>query len=59
MVLERRLWPRSLFGPPTTDADQEVLTLAVQAEQRVEGQQIDVDFQPTESAERTHADLSG
>ena len=51
VVLERRLWPRSLFGPPTTEADQEVLSLAVQAEQRVEGQQIDVDFEQVDEAD--------
>ena len=58
VVRERQLWPRSMFGPPTTDADQEVLTLAVQAEQRVEEQQIDVDFKPIEPAERSHAGMS-
>ncbi len=62
VVLERRLWPRSLFGPPTTDADQEVLSLAVQAEQRVEGQQIDVDFEqvdePDPSDQASDAHLS-
>ncbi|MET0741278.1 MAG: YihY/virulence factor BrkB family protein [Candidatus Nanopelagicales bacterium] len=58
VVRERRLWPRSLFRSPTTAADQEVLTLAVHAEQRVEEQQIDVDFQPAEPAEHSHADQS-
>jgi membrane protein len=44
VVLARRLWPRSLFGPPSEPADQETLTALAKVEERSEEQQIDVEF---------------
>ncbi len=44
VVLTRRLWPRSLFGPPTEPADQETLTALAKVEERHEHEQIDVEF---------------
>lgn len=44
VVLSRKLWPRSLFGPPTEPADQETLTALAKVEERSEEQQVDVEF---------------
>ena len=44
VVLTRRLWPRSLFGPPDEPADQRTLTALAKVEERSEEQQIDVEF---------------
>ena len=44
VVVSRRLWPRSLFGPPTEPADQETLTALAKVEERHDEEQIDVDF---------------
>jgi membrane protein len=44
VVRDRRLWPRSLFTPPLTEADERAFqTLAVQ-QQRADGQTIEVGF---------------
>ncbi len=44
VVVTRRLWPRSLLGPPEAPADQETLTALAKVEERSEGQQVDVEF---------------
>ena len=44
VVLERRLWPRSLAPPPLTSADERTLTARAKAEERRPGQHVDVTF---------------
>jgi hypothetical protein len=48
-VLARKLWPRSLIGPPTSKADERALTALAKAEERSEGQVIEVHFAETGS----------
>jgi YihY family inner membrane protein len=50
VVLARRLWPRSLFGPPVEPADQRALTALAKVEERTEFERIDVDFGPPADA---------
>jgi membrane protein len=44
VVLQRRLWPRSLLGPPEAPADKETLTALAKVEERSDEQQVDVEF---------------
>ncbi len=44
VVLARRLWPRSLLGPPSEAADQRTLAALAKVEERSEHEQIDVEF---------------
>jgi uncharacterized BrkB/YihY/UPF0761 family membrane protein len=44
VVRARRLWPRSLFGEPLTDADRRALTYSAEAEERVKEENVEVDF---------------
>jgi membrane protein len=44
-VLNRRLWPRSLFGPPESPADQKTLTALAKVEERDQIEQIEVSFE--------------
>jgi YihY family inner membrane protein len=44
VVLARRLWPRSLLGPPTEPADQRTLAALAKVEERSDEEQIDVEF---------------
>jgi membrane protein len=44
VVLTRRLWPRSLFGPPQAPADQRPLRALAKVEERSDEQHVDVDF---------------
>jgi membrane protein len=44
VVLARRLWPRSLFGPPSEPADQRTLTDLAKVEERSDEQVVDVEF---------------
>jgi membrane protein len=44
VVLTRRLWPRSLFGPPSVPADQRTLRALAKVEERSEAEHIDVEF---------------
>ena len=46
VVLARRLWPRSLLGPPLTGPDRRVLTALAEAEERLPGQTVEVRFAP-------------
>jgi len=44
VVLTRRLWPRSLLGPPVAPADEAALTGLAMVEERSDHEQIDVQF---------------
>lgn len=44
VVLSRRLWPRSFFGPPEAPADKRTLRALARVEERSEEQQVDVEF---------------
>jgi uncharacterized BrkB/YihY/UPF0761 family membrane protein len=46
VVLERRLWPRSLMGPPVEPADQETYAALARIEERHENEQVNVSFKP-------------
>ncbi len=45
VVVTRRLWPRSLFGPPEAPADKRTLRALAKVEERSDQQHIDVEFQ--------------
>jgi membrane protein len=45
VVVTRRLWPRSLFGPPEAPADKRTLRALAKVEERSEQQHIDVQFE--------------
>ena len=51
VVLTRRLYPRSLFGPPDAPADEKTLTALAKVEERSDVEQVDVHFDH-EDAER-------
>jgi membrane protein len=44
VVVARRLWPRSLVGPPTEPADEETLAALAKVEERSEHESIEVEF---------------
>ena len=44
VVVTRRLWPRSLFGPPDAPADQRTLRALAKVEERSDEQHVDVEF---------------
>ena len=44
VVVVRKLWPRSLLGPPEAPADQETLAALAKVEERHEVEQVDVRF---------------
>lgn len=44
VVVTRRLWPRSLFGPPESPADKRTLRALAKVEERSDVQHIDVEF---------------
>lgn len=44
VVLERKLWPRSFFGPPETKADEQALTALAKVEERHDTEQVEVSF---------------
>jgi membrane protein len=44
VVVVRKLWPRSLLGPPEAPADQETLTALAKVEERHDVEQVDVHF---------------
>jgi membrane protein len=46
VVLERRLWPRSLMGPPLAPADQRTYASLAKIEERHDTEHIEVSFQP-------------
>jgi inner membrane protein YhjD len=44
VVAARRLWPRSLLGPPAAPADEQTLRALAKVEERHDTEQIDVEF---------------
>ncbi|MDQ6605644.1 MAG: YihY/virulence factor BrkB family protein [Actinomycetota bacterium] len=44
VVLARKLWPRSLFGPPAAPADERTLTALAKVEERSDQQTVEVSF---------------
>jgi membrane protein len=48
VVLDRKLWPRSLFGEDLLDADRRALRAAARAEDRLAGEHIEVRFDEPE-----------
>ncbi len=44
VVKARKLWPRTLFGGPLLDADRRALTASAETEERVEEENVEVDF---------------
>jgi len=44
VVRARRLWPRSFFSDPLLDADKRALTSSAEVEERVEQENVEVDF---------------
>jgi membrane protein len=44
VVVSRRLWPRSLFGPPDEPADQRTLRALAKVEERSDEEHVDVEF---------------
>jgi membrane protein len=44
VVVARRLWPRSLLGPPAAPADEQTLRALAKVEERHDTEQIDVEF---------------
>ncbi|HEY2436930.1 MAG TPA: YihY/virulence factor BrkB family protein [Solirubrobacteraceae bacterium] len=59
VVLERKLWPRSLVGPPIARADEETLAALAKVEERSDHEQIEVEFNPPPSDERPSGDQDG
>ncbi len=61
VVLARRLWPRSLMGPPDERADQETLRALAKVEERDDSEQVEVSFeaQNSESGEARRVASSG
>lgn len=47
VVVTRRLWPRSLLGPPAAAADEKTLEALAKVEERHHTEQVDVTFEPT------------
>jgi hypothetical protein len=45
VVIARKLWPRSLIGPPGAPADEQTLEALAKVEERSEGERVDVHFQ--------------
>jgi membrane protein len=52
VVVARKLWPRSLFGPPSALADQEALTALAKVEERHDEERVDVEFKTGDQASR-------
>jgi len=48
VVRVRRLWPRSFFSDPLVDADRRALTYSAETEERVEQEQVEVSFEPSD-----------
>jgi YihY family inner membrane protein len=51
VVLARRLWPRSLLGPPISPADERTLEALAKVEERHEEEQVEVSFDNDEAPE--------
>ena len=48
VVRAKHLWPRSFFNDPLLDADKRALRLSAEVEERVQEQNVEVDFDPGE-----------
>jgi len=48
VVKKRRLWPRSFFSDPLLDADRRALTSSAEVEERVEQENVEVNFDGSE-----------
>jgi YihY family inner membrane protein len=62
VVRARRLWPRSLFSRPLTDADKEVFSTVAESQERIVEEDVDVSFdaqQEQEQEQHTHAQQQG
>jgi YihY family inner membrane protein len=59
VVLSRRLWPRSFFGPPLGPADQETLTALAKVEERSDEQHVDVEFEDNGTGGGSGGDVGG
>jgi len=44
VVKAKKLWPRSFFSPPLLDADKRALTSAAEVQERLDEQNVEVDF---------------
>jgi membrane protein len=53
VVVMRRLWPRTLLGPPDEPADQETLRALAKVEERHDTEQVDVHFHNGDPTSRT------
>ncbi len=51
VVVARKLWPRSLMGPPDIRADQETLTALAKVEERHDQEKVHVTFEPGDHAD--------
>jgi len=47
VVKVEHLWPRSLQQPPLSDADQRTMEKAAKAEERVDQERVEVEFDPS------------
>jgi YihY family inner membrane protein len=47
VVKAQRLWPRSFFSPPFLEADKRAMTSAAEVQERVDEQDVQVDFEET------------
>jgi len=54
VVLARHVWPRSLLPPPLTDQDREALEGIAEREERVPGENVDVEFDPPAPSATSH-----
>lgn len=50
VVLQRKLWPRSLIGPPVEPADRATYTALAKVEERDQGERVEVTFDTPENA---------
>ncbi len=55
VVRVRRLWPRSLFSPPLTEADRRALTSSAETEERIKEENVEVSFDTTAHDAETDA----
>jgi YihY family inner membrane protein len=51
VVVARKLWPRSLIGPPEAPADEKTLTALAKVEERSDVEQVDVRFDHGEQSQ--------
>jgi YihY family inner membrane protein len=59
VVLRRRLWPRSLFTPPTSIQDERALTMQAEQEEAVPSERVSVHFDGTAARPRVEDTRSG